>query len=210
MNETVRKVVEVARSWNGQDSHTAGYGAYPFCASFVRYVFRTVLGEKGEMPVVPSPPYYRKLGLSFAAGKWYADSMAGDEVGPAIPPSQMQPGDLLFFRNTYPGWAEGTITHIGICLEHGGLMADAGSGGIVHVRDQAVYFPGLLVEVRRPKCLGTVAKRTSVTFENNVPAAMFHGAKAFQQEMQVVLDGLLHVSVNGKEIKPTRLRIEAV
>ena len=58
MNDNVERVVKEAKSWEGFYFSTAGYGAPgPCCAAFVRYVFRTALGEAGEMPVVTADRY---------------------------------------------------------------------------------------------------------------------------------------------------------
>ena len=210
MNDNVERVVKEAKSWEGRYFSTARYGAPgPYCAAFVRYVFRTALGEAGEMPVVMADRY-RAMGhpyTGYPVGELFADSLAGDPIGPAIAANLMRPGDLLFFIDTYSGYAQGTITHIGICVG-GGLMADAGSGSLVHVRNHALYFPDKLVEVRRPKCLGTVAKRTFITLEHGQVQAMLHGAKAFQQDMRILFDGMLHLSVNGKEIKRAYITVE--
>ncbi len=210
MNDSVERVVKEAKSWEGRYFSTAGYGAPgPYCAAFVRYVFRTALGEAGEMPVVMADRY-RAMGhpyTGYPVGELFADSLAGDPIGPAIAANLTRPGDLLFFIDTYSGYAQGTITHIGICVG-GGLMADAGSGSLVHVRNHALYFPDKLAEVRRPKCLGTVAKRTFITLEHGQARAMLHGAKAFRQDMRVLFDGMLHLSVDGKEIKRAYITVE--
>ena len=184
MNDSVERVVKEAKAWEGRYFSTVGYGAPgPYCAAFVRYVFRIALGEAGEMPVVMADRY-RAMGhpyTGYPVCELFADSLAGDPIGPAIAANLMRPGDLLFFIDTYSGYAQGTITHIGIYGGGGGLMADAGSGSLVHVRNHALYFPDKLVEVRRPKCLGTVAKRTFITLEHGQARAMLHGAKAFQR-----------------------------
>ena len=54
----------------------------------------------------------------------YASSLAGDDIGFKISEiKDLFPGDLVFFKNTYGTWPEGTITHIGIYI---------GSGYFVH------------------------------------------------------------------------------
>lgn len=52
-----------------------------------------------------------------------------------IPPSDLQPGDLVFFANTYP--SDVPITHVGIYLG-GGLMVNAPTDGDV-VRSMSVF-----------------------------------------------------------------------
>ena len=209
MNQNSKSVVDVAYSWQGRYFSEANYGASPYCASFVRYVFRQALGNSGELPIVYSPPHYQKLGLKYPAGPWFADSMAGDEVGPIVPTSQMAPGDVLFFQNTYPGWAAGTITHIGICVGNDGLMADAGSGSLVHVRNQAVYFPGLLVETRRPKCLGSTVERTKLALNNGSFEACLHNRRVWRLETQIGFDGgVPKVQVNGQTVKPSFVTVD--
>jgi hypothetical protein len=142
-------VVEAALTWRGKRFSDAHYGMNPYCASFVRWCFAHGLGKMGTLPVVLSPPYYRKLGLHFAPGEWFADSLAGDEVGALV--QHQQAGDILLFRDTCRGFPPGTITHVGIAADAGQGMLDAGSESLVHLRSYTGTFPGLLVETRRPK-----------------------------------------------------------
>ncbi len=197
MNENQKKVVEVARGWNGRSFFEAKYGAYPFCASFVRHVYLTALGKQGEMPVAPLPPRYRRLGLRFPVGPWFADSLAGDEIGPEVTRAQLQPGDLLFFQNTYGKYPAGTITHIGIHIGRG-EMAHAAGGGVVVA---GAYDPAGVVEARRPRALGATVKRTLITLRDGKAEARLHGAYAREQAMEALYDAGLHVSVNGKPIR---------
>ncbi len=152
-SNSANPVVEAAKSWRDKRFSDARYGMSPYCASFVRWSFEHGLGRMGTLPLVLSPPYYRKLGLHFAPGIWFADSLAGDEVGSLV--QHQQAGDILLFRDTCSGFPPGTITHVGIATDGGQEMADAGSGSLVHVRSHAATFPGLLVETRRPKQLMT-------------------------------------------------------
>lgn len=54
----------------------------------------------------------------------YASSFAGDGAGTRIRhPSRLEPGDLVFFKDTYPGdWPLGTITHVGIYIGKGEII----------------------------------------------------------------------------------------
>lgn len=225
MNESVNRILEIAKGWN----HKSVYGIIncpkETCAFFVRYVFKEALHEAGKMLVANTRPYYQEHGIrQLDTNENFADGLAGNEIGMRIATNQMMPGDLLFFRDTYRGdFPAGSITHVGICVGQGGLMADS-SGGSCHIRNHAHYFPGLLVEVRRPKCLdlGTsaISTGTGITYNHGQVNARSNGARKNQQEIKIQYgqpaqalsfnvggsqytlpkSGVLHVLVDGKPL----------
>ncbi len=104
------KIVEFALKWLGK----------PFCegetAQCMNFV-RQVLKEAGYNPGVTSKP---SDGITEPMGTGYANSLAGNDIGLLIKEiDQLQCGDIVFFRNTYGDWPEGTITHVGIYLGNG-------------------------------------------------------------------------------------------
>lgn len=192
MSSNVKRVVDKALSMREHYFPDEHYGAHPYCASFVRWVFKTSLGI--EFPVVSQPPYYKKHGISYPSGKWFADSLAGDEVGEVIPASQMQAGDILFFRDTCGGYAPGTITHVGVCVGTGGLMADAGGDNKIHIRSHQQFFPNLLVEVRRPKALRIpVLNGVEVSLKSGQIRATRRGTAVSNLDIEFDLFGALNV-----------------
>lgn len=188
MNPNVKKVVSLATSWAGKNIHTIPGSPHDTCAFFVRHVFRNALHKAGEMRVAINRPYYKESGVrSLPTNENMADSLAGDEVGMKVPAMQMQPGDILLFKDTYYKPSEfpiGSITHVGICVGENGLMADS-SGGLCHVRSHSQTFPGKLVEVRRPKCFvsASVETQTGITLNNGEVHAVERGNKTNNQEI---------------------------
>lgn len=165
MNINVKKVIEIARSWDKKSIYGTSGCPNETCAFFVRFVFEQALHEAGVMRVADIRPYYIENKIpALPTGKNFADGLAGDLVGPKVSPQQIQAGDLLFFKDTYNDgtFSKGSITHVGIALDSNGMMADS-SGGKCHVRNYKHYFPNKLVEVRRPHCLGKMAKGVGVT-----------------------------------------------
>jgi hypothetical protein len=132
----------------------------------VRFVFKRALHQAGKMPVANSRPYYSENHIeALATGENFADGLAGDVVGHKVNLQQIQPGDLLFFRDTCRGpFPVGSITHVGIYLGND-MMADS-SRGKCRVRNYKSNFPGLLVEARRPRCLGSMSNGVGITLKN--------------------------------------------
>lgn len=164
MNANVRKVIEVAKSWDGRNIHRIEGCPKETCAFFVRYVFKKALHDVGKMKVAFNRPYYIENNIkALPTSENFADGLAGNEIGPKIPITQMQAGDILLFKDTYFSneFPVGSITHVGIAIDSNGLMADS-SGGNCHVRHYR-SIPGELVEVRRPICLGIVSNGIGIT-----------------------------------------------
>lgn len=105
------KVVEVARSWVGRQFNP---GQIEQCANFVRHVLRQAGHPLGEA-VTREPVDGLPTGPSLASG-W-----AGRDLGQLVTRvSDVQPGAILFWRDTYEGWWPlGTITHVGIAVGGG-------------------------------------------------------------------------------------------
>lgn len=168
MNEAIKSVTEYARTWKNR-SIRGEYGCpQETCAFFVRYVFRTVLHKNGLMPIAHSRPYYQENHIqALSTNENFADSLAGDAIGFKVPTTQVQAGDILLFKDTYksPDFPVGSITHVAIALDSSGNMADS-SGGLCHVRNYNETFPKKLVEVRRPRCFGSVSTGTGLTLSN--------------------------------------------
>jgi hypothetical protein len=178
MSNVAQAAIDAARMWKQHHFSSAHYGASPYCASFVRWCYERATGIKFGLPEARRIPYYERKRIHVQKGLWFADSLAGDEIGPLV--RSQQPGDLLFFRNTASGpWPVGSITHVGIAVDHRDMIADAGSGSLVHFRSHASTFPGLLVEIRRPKVIGHGAAqsqaRTAIHISRGQAFAMRRG-----------------------------------
>lgn len=104
-------LVTTAKKWVGTEFNP---GESAQCAYFVR----AVLEESGINVGVTSQPYD---GHSTSEG--YANSFAGADLGTLImDESQLKPGDLVMFENTYGNWESGTITHVGIYIGEGRMV----------------------------------------------------------------------------------------
>jgi hypothetical protein len=107
----VKKLLLVAEDWIGKDFKP---GQKEQCCYFVRNCLFEA-GLKAGVTLKPSD------GLS--TGEGYANSLAGDDIGLKIEKiSSLMPGDLVFFKNTYGNWPDGTITHIGIYVGNGNFV----------------------------------------------------------------------------------------
>lgn len=109
------RVSEIARSWVGRDFRP---GVGEQCMGFVRAVL-----EQAGHPLADEVTREPVDGLS--TGPMLASSLAGRDLGyPLVGPDdrdQLQPGAILFWRNTYGQWPVVTITHVGIYVG-GGLF----------------------------------------------------------------------------------------
>lgn len=54
--------------------------------------------------------------------------------------SQAQPGDLVFFQNTYGNWEPGTITHVGIYIGDGKMINASSSKGVSYADIASGYW----------------------------------------------------------------------
>lgn len=166
MNNNIKKLIQIAESYDRHNIYNLPGCPQDTCAFFVRHVFEQLLHEAGRMPVAHERPYYKEHNVrALPTSENFADGLAGDVVGQKVPLHQIQAGDLLFFRDTYFAkhgeFPVGSITHVGIALDSNGLMADS-SSGVCHVRNYKSTFPGLLVEARRPRCLGASVQTNGV------------------------------------------------
>lgn len=216
MNPNVKKVVEIATSFAGKNIHGMPGCPDDTCAFFVRYVFRSALHKAGEMPVASDRPYYKEHHIrALPTGENFADSLAGEAIGLKVPFGQMQPGDILLFKDTCRGnWDVGSITHVGICVGPNGLMADS-SRGKCHVRSHSNTFPGLLVEVRRPRCLGGAGGAvggpvTGITLSNGQAQAVDRGNKTSHQEISIRYGGPTSYMIGGHMSSSSRANLEVL
>jgi len=104
-------VVAIAEGWVGKEFN-------PSESAQCMYWVRAVLNEAGLNPGVTQQPYD---GYSTSAG--YANSLFGEDIGTLImDESQLNPGDLVAFANTYGSWEPGTLTHVGIYIGDGEMV----------------------------------------------------------------------------------------
>lgn len=197
------EVVNAARQWPGTPFN---YGVKAQCCMFVRHVFK----QAGiRLPVVAFPSDYHLLvkdGLS--TGEGYADSLAGDEVGPKVALANAQAGDIILFKDSYnDGWSPGIITHVGIYMGEETMIDRPTMNGTV--LNRSVYAcSGTIAELRRPKQFG--APGTRIALENGIVTAQLKGKRAWALEMDLTYSGTVAVAVNGTAVMPSSVTLQVV
>ena len=147
------KVVRSAQSWVGK-SFNAGQSAQ--CANFVRAVF-----NDARVPVnVTSNPSDKYL----PTGSGMANSFAGDDVGSRVPSlNEIQPGDIVMYKNTYGNYPEGTITHVGI-YEGNGMLIHRPTAAKPVTRINVAY--SRIADIRRPYRSGSLTMPRTAGYDS--------------------------------------------
>lgn len=157
-------VARVAEQWVGQHFRP---GQKEQCAAFVRAMFLKV---GIDLPNAANPSD-RRLIPEEPLGPGYANSFAGDEVGPKVPFTGLLPGDIVMFRNTYGNYPRGVITHVGIYVGGGMMVHRPTSDRTVEQAGIASgFWRDLFAEARRPKeflAAPTAKKRVRVKLTSN-------------------------------------------
>ncbi len=140
------KIVDYAKTFD-HGSWVDPSSPGPYCALFVRHVFRQC---GANLPVASKPSDWADS-KHMPQGAAFANSLAGDEIGPKIASkSMLRPGDLVFWRQTDPEFAHSpVITHVGIYAGDKKVV-DRGSSGVHH---RSIDTFSNFVEGRRPRCL---------------------------------------------------------
>lgn len=106
-------IAAIALEWEGREFNP---GVMAQCAYFVREVLEqagvTLTPEVTKDPLDNHPP-----GIGMANG------FGADQGDVITDKSQLRPGDIIMFANTYGNWKAGTITHVGIAVGNG-MMVD--------------------------------------------------------------------------------------
>jgi cell wall-associated NlpC family hydrolase len=134
------KIISIAFALVGEDFNP---GLNEQCCYFVRKVF-SLAGKELGVTTDPSDK-------TFPTDEGYANSLAGDDIGCKIDKiSDLLPGDLVFFKNTYGNWPDGTITHVGIYCGNGEFIHRSTTSQPVEVQALDTYHDGTkFVEGRR-------------------------------------------------------------
>lgn len=148
-----QQVADAALKWAGKEFNP---GQTAQCAFFVRHVLK----EAGlNIPIAQ---------LSWdglrGGGEGLAAAFFGDEIGDRIPKNQLQPGDLVAFKNTYGNYPEGAITHVGIYVGNGMMVDRPTAAAPVKHRSIDVFGDKFLYGVR-PRAYGNGSKN-SANFES--------------------------------------------
>ncbi len=128
-----------ALAWAGKEFKP---GITEQCCNFVR----EVLLEAGYNPGVTEKPSDNY----FPTSEGYANSLAGDDIGKKISRKDLEPGDLVFFKNTYGNYPVGVITHVGIYTGEGFFVHRPTAARPVEKKNLDNYYSGSkFVEGRR-------------------------------------------------------------
>jgi hypothetical protein len=209
MNENVRRLVRIAKEWDGKYFN---YGQREQCAAFVRHVFH----QAGfDLPNVPRPSDAYLLPKNAGLGPDFADSFAGNEVGIKVSPYDLLPGDIVMFPNTYKQedgtpFPLGVITHVGIYVGDG-MMVDRPTMNAPVIK-RSVWKFGKIAEVRRPRCLypsGTPAyHRAKMFFHDGAMSAYQSGNKTDFMDVEITMKPALRVVVNHAVVMPKAILFE--
>lgn len=132
-NQLFEKVMAAANSLKGTPYKWGGEGKGGIdCSAFVKTVMKSA-------------------GLNLprtAREQWH--STKGTLVSNDYDPAKMQPGDLIFFKNTTGKTPSGEASHVGIYLGNGKMYHSGGSTNGVGIVDVSKYLRGKWLGVTRP------------------------------------------------------------
>ncbi|WP_227718186.1 NlpC/P60 family protein [Microbulbifer sp. Q7] len=111
------KLVVEALPWENREYRV---GTAEQCMNWTREILVAACGEHFATLETQNPWDKHLLGPDDELLPEHVDSLASDEFGQKIASIEaLQPGDLVFLKNTYGDWAEGVLTHVGIALGGG-------------------------------------------------------------------------------------------
>nr|WP_010132684.1 NlpC/P60 family protein [Microbulbifer agarilyticus] len=114
------KLIKAALPWEGKEYRV---GKAEQCMNWTREVLVAACGPHFKTLETQNPWDAHLLGPDDKLLPEHVDSLAADEFGQKIESiDALQPGDLVFLKNTYGNWAEGVLTHVGIALGDGNYI----------------------------------------------------------------------------------------
>lgn len=148
----MNRIAEVALSLAGTEFRP---GVPEQCMNFVRHVL-TLAGHPLADQVTKAPVDGHWTGISLAS------SLAGRDLGPIIvKPSELQPGDICFWEDTYPtGFPPHTITHVGIYVGNDQIVHRPTKAAPVRQQSFSGYAPSLFRCALRPGPIPTSSATT--------------------------------------------------
>lgn len=112
-----KRLVAEALPWENQEFRV---GKAEQCMNWTREILVAACGEHFATLETQDPWDKHLLGPEDKLLPEHVDSLAADEFGQKITAiDALEPGDLVFLKNTYGDWAEGVLTHVGIALGDG-------------------------------------------------------------------------------------------
>lgn len=119
------------------------------CANFLRYVFAAAQVDVGEAKTPTDLKYMPGMPLAPS----FANSFAGDEIGPRVARKDVRKGDIVLFPNTYGNYPAGVITHVGLAVSNVDMVDRSTADAPVKLRGIDTFRFG---EARRPLAYGNV------------------------------------------------------
>jgi TP901 family phage tail tape measure protein len=138
-NSVAARVVNAARNWVGKEFAP---GVLAQCANFVRQVLKDAGVQVGVT---------QKAIDGLPSGSALASSFFGNDIGTIIKDkSQLRPGDLVAWAQTYGNWGPNVVTHVGVYSGNGKVI-DRGNSAL---KERSIdTFKRFLYGVR-PKAYG--------------------------------------------------------
>lgn len=133
-----------ARAWVGQDFQGSSQEQ---CANFVR----RLLAEAGVWVPPAARPFDVHLTGSLPQGPAFANSFFSAENGRLLGYGDLQPGDIIAFRDTYEGdFPKGCITHVGLYLGEDSMIDRSTAGEPVRQQPLDAWWKERFVVGLRP------------------------------------------------------------
>lgn len=191
-------------------------GVIEQCMAFVRDVLQEV-----KHPLRDAVTKRAVDGLE--TSYYLASSLAGRDLGQLVDRvSQLEPGSVVFFANTYGEWPEGTITHVGIYVGGGKMVHRPTAARPVESVDLVpgsywanLFRCGLLLQDQKadgpPAPAPNPPDRLKI-YAHSGKVQVLHDGQV-QGASQVVIDvhdGKVGVKVNGQVIQLVSLGLELV
>lgn len=117
------------------------------CANFLR----RLLAEVGLFVPAAACPFDFHLTEGLAQGPSFANSFFSSSNGRLVGYREMQPGDLIAFRDTYEGdFPPGCITHVGLFVDHDMMIDRSTAGEPVRRQPLDAWWKARFVVALRP------------------------------------------------------------
>lgn len=142
-----RTLLARAKSWVG---HPYQGEEKEQCANFIR----RLLAESGLIIPVAERPFDFHLTDALEQGPSFANSFFAATNGSLLGYSDLRPGDLMAFRDTYEGdFPEGCITHVGLYVGEDTMIDRSTAGEPVREQKLDTWWKTRFVVGLRPKDL---------------------------------------------------------
>ena len=152
-SSSAEKIVHEALGWKEKGFRV---GVAEQCMNWTREVLVAACGKHFNTLETQHPWDEALLGPDDELLPEHADSLANEQFGEKISrPEDLQPGDLVFFKNTYGNWAAGVYTHVGIAMGDGKFIhRQTSNHGLVRVQPIPVEDFAAGIRLKEALCDG--------------------------------------------------------